>query len=170
MSVNPNNSRPEGAKRLGFQWEFMDQILYVCYTPSYMNIMRAMLNVTNWNLRIYQMGRKHLSQQTHLSEATVSTCIQDFVQDGLLSETISRTEVQFMKHRQNYRFNIPSEVILDCRNWFPHAKSEHHSDYWAEKFCYKPDSNLPPKEIIRLGVLPEVTDPWEDFQSPDSPF
>ena len=169
MSVNPNNSRPEGARRLGFQWEFMDQIQYVCYTSSYMNIMRTMLNVTNWDKRIYQMGRSWLAQQTHSCEATVSTYVQDFVRDGLLTETISHDEVHFQKHRQNYVFNIPKQPILDCRLWLPHINNAHHSPGRAAKFAFK-ESNQAVVDIIQLGDLPEVTDPWEDFQSPDSPF
>jgi len=169
VSVNPNNSRPEGAKRLGFQWEYMDQIQYVCYTSSYMNIMRAMLNVTNWDKRIYQMGRSWLAQQTHIHENTVSTYVQGFVRDGLLTETISRDEVHFQKHRQNYVFNLPKKPILDCRLWLPHAKNEHHDSERAAKFAFK-ERDQADMDIIQLGDAPEVTDPWEDFQSPDSPF
>jgi hypothetical protein len=163
MNSNPNNSRPEDAKRLGFTWEFMDRIRFVCYTPGSMNVMRTMLGVTNWDKRLYQMGRAWLASQTHLKDTTVSTLIQEFVRDGLLTELISENEVHFEKHRQNYRFNLPPQPILDCRNWYPHAKNKHHDLERAVKFSFK-------LEAGKLEAFPDETNDWSSDTTGWSPF
>jgi hypothetical protein len=167
--MHPNDSRPVDAKRLGLTWEFMDRIAHVCYFPTGMHVMRTMLGVTNWDKRIYQMGRDWLVSQTHLNEGTISTYVQYFVRDGLLTETISKKEVQFEKHRQNYKFNIPDKPILDCRLWLPHAHNKHHNEKLAETFALMSDKS-PLGGVIQLGKIPEVTDPWAIEQSYFSPF
>lgn len=169
MSVHPNESRPEGTEYKNFSLEFMWRIKHVCYTPGLISVLREMTVVTTWRDRYFSRGRDYLVQQTHLEEGSVSTFIQVAHRDGLLKELISRGEVLGEKHRQNYAFLLPKESILDCRNWFPHAASKEHSPVRAEKFAYKYPQNAP-GEIIQLGDVPEVTDPWEGFQPTSSPF
>ena len=169
MSLHPNESRPAGTEYENFSLEFMWRIKHVCYTPGQMSVLREMTVITTWKNRYFSRGRDYLVQQTHLEKGSVSTFIQVAVRDGLLKELINRGEVFSEKHRQNYAFLLPEKVILDCRNWFPHAASKEHSSKRAEQFAYKYPQR-PAGEIIQLGDAPEVTDPWEDFQSPDGRF
>ncbi len=169
MNHNPNETRPELTTYKNFSLELGYRLQHVCYQPTAFHILKEMALQTNWQNRFYQRGRDFLVMQTHFDGGTISGYVQDYVRDGILTELIPKSEVINQKHRQNFRFNLPNSIILNCSEWFPHASNGHHNFKRAEKWKYR-EKPVDIKHSIGLAPPPAWTPYWEDDDPVNIPF